>query len=292
MTKFVLLSDTHTEFGSYDFSIYEGHENDILLLGGDIMGIGSESSAKALGRFLEDASEKFKQVLYILGNHEYYYNSFKLVPTIVRDIITQRGLSNVRLLDRETYEVPGEQIAVIGCTFWTSYALPEDRKDLAIYYAQNGMNDFRLIQTSQKDYEDLGFPFDWTLVTDHEKRLEFFERNLTVQETIDVHERDFEYIFKQLRKYKDKGFKTVVMTHHAPSYQSVTPEFIGSPLNPAFVSDWDHIIEKEGPDIFCHGHVHSHHDYMIGNTRILCNPRGYVGYEDMNEFDPYFGFEL
>ena len=24
-----------------------------------------------------------------------------------------------------------------------------------------------------------------------------------------------------------------------------------------------------------HGHIHSQQDYMIGDTRVVCNPRGY-----------------
>ena len=28
-----------------------------------------------------------------------------------------------------------------------------------------------------------------------------------------------------------------------------------------------------------HGHTHDACDYMIGDTRVLCNPRGYIGHE-------------
>lgn len=35
-----------------------------------------------------------------------------------------------------------------------------------------------------------------------------------------------------------------------------------------------------------HGHVHDYFDYALGNTRVLCNPRGYVGIDDGNGFDP------
>jgi hypothetical protein len=32
--------------------------------------------------------------------------------------------------------------------------------------------------------------------------------------------------------------------------------------------------------LWTHGHTHHKFDYMIGETRIVCNPRGYEGYED------------
>jgi len=31
--------------------------------------------------------------------------------------------------------------------------------------------------------------------------------------------------------------------------------------------------------LWIHGHTHESFDYMVGDTRIVCNPRGYIGYE-------------
>ena len=31
--------------------------------------------------------------------------------------------------------------------------------------------------------------------------------------------------------------------------------------------------------LWTHGHTHHEFDYMVGSTRVVCNPRGYVGYE-------------
>jgi hypothetical protein len=37
----------------------------------------------------------------------------------------------------------------------------------------------------------------------------------------------------------------------------------------------------DSPEIvlWTHGHTHEDFDYMIGTTRVVCNPRGYVGHE-------------
>lgn len=69
----------------------------------------------------------------------------------------------------------------------------------------------------------------------------------------------------------------IVVTHHAPSYQSVSAEFQGNAWNPFFVSNLDPFVEALKAKVWIHGHVHSKWDYMIGDTRVLCNPVGYPG---------------
>jgi predicted phosphodiesterase len=32
---------------------------------------------------------------------------------------------------------------------------------------------------------------------------------------------------------------------------------------------------KKPPKLIVHGHTHDPCDYMIGETRVICNPRGY-----------------
>lgn len=70
---------------------------------------------------------------------------------------------------------------------------------------------------------------------------------------------------------------SIVMTHHLPSYRSVTEKYKNSSLNPFFVSNCEAIIRKTQPAIWMHGHTHMRQDYNIGPTRVVCNPRGYPG---------------
>jgi Icc-related predicted phosphoesterase len=69
----------------------------------------------------------------------------------------------------------------------------------------------------------------------------------------------------------------IVITHHAPSFRSVHPRYARNPYNICFVSDLDDRIinMKHPPKYWVHGHVHDGFDYMLGKTRIICNPRGY-----------------
>lgn len=67
----------------------------------------------------------------------------------------------------------------------------------------------------------------------------------------------------------------IVVTHHAPSFQSVGSQFKNNPINPSFASNLDSFILRKRPSIFIHGHMHDKSDYMIGDTRVICNPMGY-----------------
>ena len=61
-------------------------------------------------------------------------------------------------------------------------------------------------------------------------------------------------------------------------------------MNGAYSSDLsDFILDHPEIKLWTHGHTHELFDYMIGSTRIVCNPRGYVNYErESNDKEPYF----
>jgi Icc-related predicted phosphoesterase len=76
--------------------------------------------------------------------------------------------------------------------------------------------------------------------------------------------------------------KVVVVTHHAPSYRSVSPKYAGSPMNQFFCNNLDDLIEECKPKIWISGHLHDPVDYQLFNTRITSNPFGYRGECDAN----------
>jgi Icc-related predicted phosphoesterase len=78
----------------------------------------------------------------------------------------------------------------------------------------------------------------------------------------------------------------MVMTHHAPSFRSVAPQFRDDLLTAAYASARDDLIERFQPALWAHGHTHVSFDYRIGRTRVVCNPRGYVPDEVNAGFDP------
>ena len=75
--------------------------------------------------------------------------------------------------------------------------------------------------------------------------------------------------------------KVVVVGHHSPSKQSTKPRYEKEVImNGAYSSDLsEFILDHPQIKLWTHGHTHHDFDYMIGSTRIFCNPRGYIGYE-------------
>ena len=69
---------------------------------------------------------------------------------------------------------------------------------------------------------------------------------------------------------------SIVITHHMPSNKSVSKAFLTSHLNRFFVCPMDDLIEQRRPALWIHGHTHDSKDYKLYNTRILCNPFGYM----------------
>jgi hypothetical protein len=65
-------------------------------------------------------------------------------------------------------------------------------------------------------------------------------------------------------------------------------------MNGGFGSDLDDfIIDHPEIQVWTHGHTHDPFNYKIGNTRVICNPRGYTGYESRTrDFSPLEGFDI
>lgn len=47
------------------------------------------------------------------------------------------------------------------------------------------------------------------------------------------------------------------------------------PIDGFFASNLDELMEQVGPALWIHGHLHNPSDYVVGRTRVVCNPRGY-----------------
>lgn len=91
----------------------------------------------------------------------------------------------------------------------------------------------------------------------------------------EIHEYCRSFLEVNLAKYQNDTRKKIIVTHFTPSYNSIHPKWHGNILNTYFSNNLDEMILKYEPDIWIHGHTHDHFDYMIGKTRVLCNPRGY-----------------
>jgi hypothetical protein len=79
--------------------------------------------------------------------------------------------------------------------------------------------------------------------------------------------------------------KTIVVTHHVPSFKEYPPKFRGSVLNTVFATELKSLIEAAGPDYWIYGHHHFNiTSFKIGNTTLLTNQLGYVRHYEHGSF--------
>ena len=79
----------------------------------------------------------------------------------------------------------------------------------------------------------------------------------------------------------------VVVTHHLPTHKSIDPRFKDSLLNCYFLCDMESLISNVQPKLWLHGHTHASCDYKIGETRVVCNPMGYIGHGLNHKFNDH-----
>lgn len=250
MTLFKLMSDLHLEFYNDNVwkpTISDQDKDTVLLLAGDI-GVGLSARG-----WITEMCGRYKYVLYILGNHEFYKNEFYRIQESWGNLADMPD--NFRFLNNSVAYI--DDIRVLGTTLWTAIQNPHNR-----WFIQQGMNDFRTIKINDNG--------NW--------------RRLNTHDTDRAHEAALYFLAEELRK--PWPGKTIVMTHHLPHPKCVAERFKDSPYNEAFVTDLQYYFDKFDIDFWLHGHTHDSVDTHVGKTRILCNPRGYHGYEinpDFNE---------
>jgi len=125
------------------------------------------------------------------------------------------------------------------------------------------------------------FPYDTTNLLYQQEITDFYAIPSFVPWVYQEHAKAAAYLADRVTP------ESVVLTHHAPSMQSVSPEFMGSSLNRFFIAPiGEHIIQSASPALWIHGHVHASCDYTLESTRVLCNPYGYP-----DERNPGFCFD-
>jgi Icc-related predicted phosphoesterase len=269
--KIAVTSDVHLEFG--DLDIVNDQGADVLILGGDIfiateltefarddsgVVVAATQTTRARGQryvdFVTRCSERFPHVILIMGNHEHYHGDFQTSANIIRG--TFGDLHNVHFLDKEWRIING--VVFYGGTLWTDM---NGEDPITMLRIRNMMNDFNCvkngIQTGDRYYSTF-MPED--AVEDHHA----FKRGL--DDVLALH----------------ANLPVVVVGHHAPSRASTHSRYANEKImNGAYSTNLDNwILDRRQIKLWTHGHTHHDFDYMIGTTRVVCNPRGYHGYEE------------
>lgn len=252
--RIALLSDIHLSVNAIPFPDVDA---DIVVLAGDIA---------RPARAIEWARTCPAPILYVAGNHEFYGSD--LISTYEQLNSLAQG-TGIHILERAEYVQDG--VRFLGCTLWSDYRLFDDAqaRSQSIDLATQLIRDFSHIKVSP-DFPDLFTPAVSQLI--------FLQ---TVAWLDDCFARD-------------STTPTVVISHFAPTRSSISPMFAGSPINPSFVSDLEERIKQWQPALWLHGHTHGSFDYRVGNTRVVCNPRGYAknGVNENPAFDDALVIEL
>lgn len=242
--KFAVMSDMH---GYINFvQELEEQKDTILLLPGDL----GETCRTSYGEHVKILADKYKEVLLVPGNHEYYKSNIHKTHRRLQEL--DDSIENFHFL-QDNFRI-FEDVMIIGSTLWTDF---DGNNPLTRYLASVEMNDYKHIR--------------------HGPITTPWQRKLRPEDVEAMHHISKTYIKNAVDTEREicDTLKVLVMTHHAPSFQSVPEHYIGDKLNGCYCSFMDYYVGDLNPNVWVHGHIHNNSDYMIGDTRVICNPRGY-----------------
>ena len=195
-----------------------------------------------------------RPVIYVPGNHEFYGHDIDLTAEL-----QAAAPENITVLSDDVFVLDG--VRFLGSTLWTDFKLHgESEAWFACERARRCMNDFVRIRQGGRRFRP--------------------------EDSVVLHEASRTWLVRQLEQPFDGP--TVVITHHLPALKSIAPRYANDPLNPAFASGLEGVIESFHPALWIHGHTHDPCDYELFQTRVVCNPRGYPGEFGRAGFKPEF----
>ena len=187
---------------------------------------------------------KSKPVIYVLGNHEYYKSSY---PKVLNKLKLIAEYTNVHVLENSFIDI--DDIRFHGCTLWTDFSIFGDPMEYGII-CQSSMNDYKMIKRDPT-YSKLR---SIDTYKNHQVSRKWLDSSLVMSEKS----------------------KNLIITHHAPSLQSVPEQYKKDPVTAAYTSNMEEFILKHQWDFWNHGHIHIPARYHIGKTEVICNPHGYM----------------
>lgn len=243
------MSDLHNEEADKLAEFVRPDGVDLLVIAGDY---------HEADKIIPSVRQQFADIplVMIAGNHEHMHNKNSVEHDI--ELLREAALKDRQDFNRQTYFLENDtivltfnqqQVRFIGATLWTDFDL-FGQADAAMIHAKTNLVDFLTIKR-QADPREVIRPSDL---------VEYFHESR-------------QYIGAKLRE-RFAG-PTVVVTHFLPSLRSVAERNKSHPLTPSFASACDDLLEL-GADLWIHGHTHALCDYMAGETRVVCNPMGFL----------------
>lgn len=260
--KIYLSSDLHIEFAGY---LNKLPEADIGVLAGDICVASSlikngSKHPKNVANLFKRMQDKYEHVIQIMGNHEHYGGEWNDTKSIIEEFLHKQGIDRTQWHFMEKQYVDLQGFRFIGATLWTDF---NNDSPMSKSTAMFGLNDYRIITKN-------GHPL---------------QPNDTLFDHLDAREAIEEHISKT-------DLPVIVVTHHAPSRRSLHPRWKNEhDMNGAYSSNLEDVMTKQ-VKLWMHGHTHDSFDYTVDSTRVVCNPRGYQGWEPNTGFKPQLVLEV
>lgn len=232
-------SDLHLEFPENEMFLRNNPIQpigDVLILAGDIVPF---AIMNRYDDFFKSLSERFEQVYWIPGNHEFYHYDVSHKPFYLNETIKE----NIHLVNNHTVEFDNERF--IFSTLWSDIS-ERNKAEISMR-----LNDFRLINQRNKRF--------------------------TADDYNVLHQQSLQFLENELCRITDK--KTVVVTHHVPTLENYPAQYAGDALNDAFATELKTLILQTQPKCWIYGHSHRNTPAIkLNNTTLLTNQLGYVKY--------------
>jgi predicted phosphohydrolase len=220
---------------SYKFT-YEYAGEDVVVLAGDIH---TRNRHEEIISQIHAAQPNL-DIIFITGNHEYYGEEFSVVNEWFSNQAETHN--HVHFLENTSIKLNG--VNFYGGPMFTDFKL----------YGESSAHDSMMIARNIADFRYIGTNGTRWVIQDH----------------IDEHARFVTGLEKFLQQDHEKR---VVISHFMPSEKMSHRKYVGDAMNPFFIANMEKYMGWKG--LWLCGHGHSSGDVMVGDTRIVMNPRGY-----------------
>ena len=238
-----LTSDLHVErYPAADLRTFIDvcPDVDALLIAGDL----GNPKLPTYEAFVKQASELYRRVVLVQGNHEPYGSTLEEATAAIRAIVGR--YANVTLLDDEELVFAEQRLVVLGTRLWSH--IPSGKQRVV----QSMLNDYRAI------------------------------RGFTPEHSSQLHAQHVAWLQGRLQHYKQQegdAWRVVVLTHHLPSPELIATKYRGFAANCAFHSDLHALMDGALIQLWVSGHTHTPCDKRVQGVRCVVNPYAY-DYED------------
>lgn len=200
--------------------------------------------------FLRKQIDRFELVFLIIGNHEFYNDTFAAGLQKARQLEQEPSMSErLILVHQGRQDIPGSRVTILGYTLWSK--APDEAREIVS----------SKIQVFQK------------------KKIQGW----TVDGYNGSHEADLAWLLSEMEsiqsknKTQNKKRSILVLTHHAPSLRDTSsPEHANNPWSSTFATDIFSQISKSNDKAWAFGHTHYTMEFKNQRIRVVTNQRGYV----------------